>query len=253
MEKLKDEFTEMLNSVGNDFSEENLTALFPIEGKKYNHELMLVGRAFNGWGSENDDICWNPKSGNPSSETINNIIDYSLYGEKDGDCPMKWITDHWGWETNVNKNTPKNEQYNMKRSQFWRVTKEILSKLKNTEPEDWASYLVWSELYKIASSEGGNPSAKLLNAQWENCKRVLSEEIKFYEPTRILFLTGYDWFEDFEGIEVFKDLGFTKVETKSSLVEWAGYNENIKVVVAKHPQGKDETEYVKQVIEYFNK
>ncbi len=244
MKKLKNEFSEMLKTVGNDFTEKKLTALFPIKGKEYKSELMVIGRAFNGWGGKEDDICWENKKGNPSKKTIENIIGYS---EEEIDvCPMKWITDHWGLETEVNKN---GFEYNMKKSAFWRVIKEILSELKITSAEDWASHLVWSELYKIASNKGGNPSAKLLNAQFEKCKKVLNEEIIEFKPKRILFLTGYDWFKDFE------NLGFNRDNIESSLVEWVGSykNKNVKVVVAKHPQGKNETEYVNQVIKYFNK
>jgi len=60
MENLKQEFTDMLLNVGNKFTEDLLTALFPIKGNRYNTELMVVGRALNRWGIEKDKIWWNP-------------------------------------------------------------------------------------------------------------------------------------------------------------------------------------------------
>ena len=247
MKKLKEEFKKMLRSIGQDFPEEILTALFPIRGAKYKGELMVVGRAINGWGYDNDEISWKTKKGKPTDKTIENIIDYSF--EEKGVCPMKWITDHWGWDTEENLKTPDKDQYNMKKKAFWRVIKEILSELKITKSEEekknWSSCLVWSNLYKVASPEGGNPSTRLGDAQREGCRSVLKEEISFFKPKRILFLTGHDWFEDF------KDNSFEGKERTESLVEWVGNYGKTEVVVAKHPQGKDETEYVKQVIKYF--
>jgi hypothetical protein len=236
----------MLRNVGKNFSEEKLTALFPIRGDKYNGELMVVGRAINSWGYEDETIRWNSKNGNPPEVIIENIIRYSLSDDKDVDCPMKWITDHWGSDAEGNKQA---FQYNMKKSAFWRVIKEILSDLKITsseaEKKNWSSYLVWTDLYKVASPDGGNPSNRLCEAQFEQCKLLLKEEIATFKPKRILFLTGYIWFKDFE------DIGFNGRDRKESLVEWVGSYDKTEVIVAKHPQGKDETEYVKQVIKYF--
>ena len=67
--------------------------------------------------------------------------------------------------------------------------KEILSRLEITsleaEKKNWSSYLVWSDLYKVASPEGGNPSTKLCNAQLDKCGRLLlKEEIAYYKPKR---------------------------------------------------------------------
>lgn len=246
MEKLKEEFAELLRNIGNKFSEETLTALFPIKGDKYEGDLIVVGRALNRWGSKKDGIWWEPKKGSPSQETIDKIIDFSSRGDKEGDCPMKWITDHWGWNAEGNNMA---RRYNMKTSAFWRVIKEILSELKITKSEaektNWSSYLVWTNLYKVASPEGGNPSNKLCDVQLEKCKTLLKEEIAAFKPEKILFLTGYNWFKDFEKI------GFYGRKHTESLVEWVGFFNKTKVVVAKHPQGKNETDYVKQVIKYF--
>jgi hypothetical protein len=252
MKKLEEAFREMLGSIGNDYSEDILTALYPIKGHKYNNELMVVGRALNRWGIEKDKIWWNPNEGEPKQETIDRIIDYSSQGDKPKECPLKWITDHWGIDS-AGKDLVDDKSYNMKRSAFWRVIREILMKLEITtegsNDEDWSSFIVWSDLYKIASPLGGNPSNKLLDAQYEGCKKVLKAEIECFSPTRILFLTGYNWFKDFESEEV----GFKKEKKFPSLVEWVGHYDKTQVVVAKHPQGKDETEYVKQVIKYFRK
>ena len=248
MENLKQEFTDMLLNVGNKFTEDLLTALFPIKGNRYNTELMVVGRALNRWGIEKDKIWWNPNEGKPKQETIDRIIDYSSQGDKPKECPLKWITDHWGIDSD-SIDLVDDKSYNMKRSAFWRVIREILMKLEITtegkNDDDWSSFVTWSDLYKIASPLGGNPSSKLIDAQYEGCKRILKAEFECFSPKRILFLTGYNWFRDFE------NAGFKKEKKLHSLVEWVGYYDKTQVVVAKHPQGKDETDYVKQVIKYF--
>lgn len=215
------------------FCQQELTALFPIQGNMYkkHRDLMVVGRALNSWGTEKDKMWWGKDK---LSKTIaNNIIDYSI--EENGICSMKWIIDNW------------DKNYYMNRSAFWRVTKKILNELQITQSKsDWSSYLVWTDLYKISYSEGGNPSNSLMNAQFDECVSFLKKEIKYFRPKRILFLCGYNWFKEFNN-------GDFIGREYSTNVEWIGKFGDPKVVVAKHPQGKGEYEFVKQVKNAFTK
>lgn len=235
MKILENEFAEFLTNFNMEVKDYELTALFPLVGDKYNHELMVVGRALNKWGNKEDNIWW--KCGEkPSSKIIKDIIKFS--GMDGGKCSMKWITENWDSECNGT--------YRMNKSAFWRVVKNILSKLKITNSDIWSSYLVWTNLYKIAPAQGGNPTEKMCKAQLGNCLSLLKNEIDFFKPKRILFLTGYDWFKDFE--EVFSG----KKTHSGNLVEWKGFLGKIKIVVAKHPERKDETKYVQQVVKTFS-
>jgi hypothetical protein len=238
MRKIEKKFNTLLLGLKNKpFNEKLLTALFPVKGDKYNRELMVVGRAVNGWGTEKDKIWWKSKAG--PKKVMKEIVAFS--GKDKGDCPLKWVTDNW--------DSVCDGQYRMNKSAFWRVNKKILSKLEITDAEtqNWSSYLVWTNLYKVAPAKGGNPSEKLCNAQFENCLSMLEAEIELFKPKRILFLTGYNWFKDFDKIK-FKN----KKTYSDKLIEWEGYFDKIKIVVAKHPERKDETKYVEQVVKSFS-
>jgi hypothetical protein len=231
------DFANLLWNISDEkFGDEPLTALFPSIGKLYNEELMVIGRALNRWGSKQDNIWWSQKN-KLNSKTIQNIINYSK--AERNKCPLSWITDNW------DKNS--NGKYRMNKSAFWRVIKNILTELgiTDTKTANWTSYIIWTNLYKIAPAMGGNPSNKLMDSQFNGSSSILENEIKIFRPKRILFLTGYGWFKDFEPI------GFTGTLVSNSLVEWYGNLSSTKVVVAKHPQGKLERNYVKQVMKYF--
>ena len=53
------------------------------------------------------------------------------------------------------------------RSAFFRVAKKLLSELEIVDEhnEDWASFLVWSNLYKITPFHGGNPGERMAQVQ----------------------------------------------------------------------------------------
>ena len=235
---LNEKFKKLLDKTARNYEgKEQFTALFPVEGKLYkkHKDLMVVGRAINSWGEEKYKMCW--KNDTLTEEIKNNIISYSK--AENPICSMKWIIDHWDKYCEGG--------YYMNTSAFWRVTKKILKELQITQSEsNWSSYLVWTDLYKISYSEGGNPSKSLMDAQYEECVSFLKKEIEYFNPKRILFLCGYDWFNDFEKI------GFSGKRYWTN-VEWIGKFRDSKVVVAKHPQGKNEFEFVKQVKNAFAK
>ena len=245
---LKNHFIKLLEATAKTYSgEKGLTALFPIEGNKYKsrRDLMVVGRALNSWGNEHEKMWWSKDKF--SKQIGNNIIGYSK--EKGGVCSMKWITDHW----KKNSEASEKDGYHMNSSAFWRVTKNILKELKVTQSEtDWSSYLVWTDLYKVSYNDGGNPSKRLMNTQFKDCVSFLKKEIEYFNPKRILFLTGYDWFEEFENEKAFEKKFIVERKYRGELVEWKGYLGRIKIVVAKHPQGKPEWKYVQQVVKSFS-
>lgn len=62
---------------------------------------------------------------------------------------------------------------------------------------DWPSYIVWTNLYKIAPDKAGNPSRALMKIQREIAGKIFLEEILQWRPKKILFLTRLDWAEPF--------------------------------------------------------
>ncbi|MGA2403970.1 MAG: hypothetical protein ABSG91_20060 [Syntrophobacteraceae bacterium] len=158
-----------------------LTGFMAMVGHSYSNELMVIGRAVNGWGTG-----WEPRTWN--DELVRDRFANDVFKSvTDGDaCPMQWVSRCWG-----------NYDYecNTRKSQFWRVIRNTVSELKIADVENtvWPSHLVWSNLYKIAPFDGGNPSNQLCSLQFEGCKALLHEEFRLYRPKRALFLTGIDW------------------------------------------------------------
>lgn len=117
----------------------------------------------------------------------------------------------------------------------------------------WPSYLVWSNLYKLAPAGGGNPSNKLCDIQEEGCIRLLKHESAEFAPKRILFLTGWNW------AGPFVDKVAADYSRGTDLVEAYGYLASTnqtgapQLVVAQHPQSKPEANWVEQVIAAFER
>ncbi|WP_086981341.1 hypothetical protein [Vibrio aphrogenes] len=222
-------YKQMLNELGLYNYRQNskhLCAFNAQKGLRYKQQLMVVGRAVNGWGNDfqiNDIFT-------------QKLID-SMYEESE-DCPMEWVLQSWG------DTLP--SSYNTKKSAFWRVIKALHSNLYN-DTDFWASELVWSNLYKIAPFDGGNPPDSLCDYQFEYCNKLLKAEILEYLPDNIIFFTGMNWFHGF-----LNDCIDLKCQPDFQWVDGHGTitlnDKKIKFVVVKHPQGKPETELVQETI-----
>ena len=162
-----------------------LTGFMAMVGHHYDHSLMVVGRAVNGW---TEGILPEHLAFPAAAETYSQVVLASVNG--DGPCPMTWVTNQWG-------NT--NEGYNTRRSAFWRVIRGVVDGLgiADVEQDPWSSHLVWSNLYKIAPANGGNPSNTLCAIQLAGCRDLFNLELTTYTPLRLLLLTGTEWASPF--------------------------------------------------------
>lgn len=168
-------YEELFNSV-KDVSNE-LWPFFPQQGSNWDlseHRMLFIGKATNGWVTINRDVdlLFDP---NEEGRIVNR------------DDEMDWVLDGWG--QNIEG------KYNTKKSSFWRVIKRItISNEKSCSDDNWASYISWSNLYKI-SFESGNPSSPLQKLQREVCSKILDLEIQILKPKNIIFFTsGWEWF-----------------------------------------------------------
>jgi len=156
---------------------------------------------------------------------------------------MSWVTKRWGPQ--------KDKAYNTRRSAFWRVIRAVVYRLKIADADDnetpWSSHLVWSNLYKIAPCDGGNPNSTLRKAQLDGCVKLLQWELKHYQPRRVLFLTGW-WADQFPFLnEAWKDQPKPKVQSSVEDVGQLDCGSHKAIcVVAGHPQGKNETNWVNE-------
>lgn len=147
------------------------------------------------------------------------------------------------------------------------MNKNIWMKLSNNpdfqdnENDRWVDYIAWTNLYKIAPKDTGNPTTTMSKKQFATCKNILKAEIEKFNPTHILFVTGYEWwFESFS--DIFGVGLFDKNKVKKN--EYRGENKNkffaeasavaldrIRIVVSCRPEFRDENLYVKDIIDAF--
>jgi hypothetical protein len=221
----------------------DICGFMAMEGHLYNRELMVVGRALNGGAS-----CLNPCADITNDEKINSFYDDTIRDSvKDGE-PMRWVVKMWGGA---------NPNYNTKRSAFWRVIRQVTGNLEiaDIEKDDWSSHLVWSNLFKLAPKNSGNPSVKLKRLQKGVCVKLLSHEFSVYKPKRVLFLTGEGWF-DSEFRDILEERKTFKLPTEFKYIQEAGIathsnGDKFKYVVSPHPQGKKEGCICEEIIDSF--
>jgi hypothetical protein len=208
-----------------------------MKGHLYKRDLMVVGRAVNGWA----DGILAAKLAQPASAVAYAQKVFDSVTGNDG-CPMKWVTDNWGTQ----------KGYNTKRSAFWRVIREVVNRysIANVDTDPWSSYLVWSNLYKVSPCEGGNPSGNLREIQLSGCISLLKLETSYYLPHNLLLLTGWGWAEPFLQ-QIATDCrpisGCSHIEAIGQIVNNSAVT--TKIVVAAHPQGRQEGPWVKEVVQ----
>lgn len=227
--KLMPLYVDLLHTV--DVVNYETCTFFPQWGKYFPWEekcgILLVGRACNGWVT--------------SSHNINVLFGSSEKSIFNRSNQMKWVEDCAG-----NK-----EGYNTNKSAFWRVSKRIAQCFY---PNEWYSYVAWSNVCKVAPWEGGNPSDTLYFAQLQSCQKIFETEIRVLSPKVVIMFTGYDWAKDF--LEFLND----KREPKSIMCQnWDKYTCDVYYIkgtyfiVTKHPQRKNENLHVECIANIIKK
>lgn len=186
------------------YNNKELTLHYFSKGDLYDGRLMLVGRAVNGWTKS-----W--IHGQHCDEESPRIMLEELYKES-MEKPLAWVNYYWGRNE---KNEQGEKMYNTARSSFWQLARQLLHKLTPEGEWDetrWAEKLAWTNLYKVAPFEGGNPNEPLCRAQLEICREILRYEIEKLKPQKIVFVTDLDWFRDFA--EVVEQTGVRYVVCK---------------------------------------
>ena len=227
---------------------EELSRFFPMQGKRYNEymqlpqsvfadsnpkteqeleqrmepavRLMLVGRCVNGWATLEEE---SPQAF--SKAAVDSIL-------REG---FIWLNDDGTAVSTYIRQDGVECRYNINKSKFWRCCRKILAQLK---PETavgsrWFEHIVWTNLFPVAPPNGGNATGKLQKVQLTASKELLQQQIAFYAPTHILFLTDWDgWFDSFADLfaEV-KRVGDSAVD----MVVGKGYIGTAKAVVTIRP------------------
>ncbi len=200
---------------------------FPIES---HCGIMFVGRATNSWITISQDI-----------ETLFGETENAIFDRKD---QMSWVDKSFG-VTSENK-----EDYNTKKSAFWRVVKQIS---ESFYPSQWYSHIVWSNLCKVAPNKG-NPNNKLFYAELSECQKILEMEISILSPRIVVLFTNNEWAKDF-----LEHLNRRKALKKLCISKWDKYEcqvyeiNNTYYIVSEHPQAKKETPHVDCIVSLIRK
>jgi len=208
-------------------------------GWKYDRNLMVLGRAPNGWasGASPEEVGSVAAAAEFAAASLNGVQQPT-----GGSGPMNWVADQWG----------SNDDYNTARSAFWRVIREVFAGLSDDaeEPWDWSDRLVWSNLYKLAPEEGGNPSETLCRLQFANCLRMFRHELETFWPRNVLILAGWDWASPFIEPTCEWSSGEGNVEAVARYRHDDGTLS--KIVVAPHPQGRSESDLTQDIVAAFS-
>ncbi len=185
-----------------------------------NEGLLFYGRANNGWISSSNDV-------------------EELFAEGDDDCifardnQMEWMAEDMVGD------------YRPSSSAFIRTIRNVASEYY----DNWSSHVAWSNLYKVAPWEGGNPSDALCYAQLEDCKKIMQKELAFTSPRAVVMLTGYYWAKDFlEYMNDGQEPDCIGCEKWGGYEAWAYRLDGRLFIVSEHPQGKPEAAHAEAIV-----
>jgi hypothetical protein len=238
-------FDELLSTIGSNhmsLPKELLTAFVGMRGSMSNGELVVVGRAVNGWAEGRYAEGFGDAVGR--SAIVDVMFNQSQIETQS--CPMKWLAVAWSGPRDSG------HPYNAKKSAFWQMVQAVaVEQLEIAKPDDhqWTSHLGWTNLYKVSPFCGGNPSQPLRTLQLDPCRRLLKTELVQWHPKRILMLTGLDWAKPFlDSLNAHPTLTSQCrfVEAVGTFL-LPGTHKPTKLIVAKHPQRKPRQEFVSEI------
>ena len=224
-ESIRDrELTSAPSLVGNQFHDQSV-------------KVMVVGRAVNGWEVEFDD-CSSIEAATDSVLTQKNRMD---------DFAADWILDEHG------------KKYYYAKSPFLRMMRRLVGAFTGTE-ENWQQRLVWSNLFKIAPRNGGNPSWLMIRNDIPLYREIIKEEINQNKPNIVVFVTDMDFFDPYPNHKTFstflgliseKDLSNISPEYICMAGDFVDDHE-IKLVVCKRPERRPIAEMVNAIAKVYN-
>lgn len=242
MERMVAIHDKLLQATANEherFGTKELTTFFPVRGRLSAGELMVVGRAVNGW----SDRKWTAADAADSkrrAEIISEVVDKSIGTDR---CPMAWVKDNWSHN--------RKGEWEARRSAFFQLSRAISHQLLG-EMDDWPSKLIFSNLYKIAPYQGMNPSSRLCAVQQTACEDHLAAELEVWKPKRVLVIAGWNWAQPFV-----ERLGGSSGTRKGELVEWSGTiklpndDHEVRLVVCLRPERRQQEPLVKAIVGAF--
>lgn len=239
---MRDLYVELLRVVSESYpryAERPLCLFAGRVGEHYDGELLIVGRAVNGWSNK-----FVPEEVLDRSDQERLVDEATAKGDE---CPLAWVC----YMAKEQTDTEGKRLYNTRRSAFWRVAGRVAREPKGPQMTGiWSSHIAWTNLYKVAPAHEKNPSGRLRRIQASICQDLLVQEVHDLQPRRILFLTGSDWFAPFSDPLGFQEhpQGRTRYAQRTGRLTGTP---DTRVVVAPHPQGKPEGPLVEEIMDAF--
>lgn len=216
-----------------------LTSVPCLVGNQFHDQdikIMVVGRAVNGWEVEFED-CSSLEATTKSVLTQKSGMDA---------FEADWVLDENG------------KKYYFAKSPFLRMMRQLVGAFTGSE-ENWQQRLAWSNLFKIAPRNGGNPSWLMIREDIALYCDIIKEEIKQNTPDIVVFVTDINFFDPYPNHKTYSS--FLKLMSKTSLSDikseyicMAGNyidNQNIKLVVCKRPERRPIAEMVEDIVNIY--
>ena len=221
-----------------------LSHFVAVKGKRYQPGgLMLVGRCVNGWpaieetdaetfGRRAAALLTAPDKAGPGFTCIQGEHGRYCFGDMERPDGRWWLS----------------------RSAFWRTARQIWAAVgqRAADEDRWFEQIVWSNLFKLAPAEGGNPGGRLIRLQLRSCVDLLLREIELFQPGLLLFVTGAWWLDPKEyGRPTFAEaleLTLPASEGRPEHVVATGEYRGAKVIVCNRPEGRSESGFVQAVL-----
>ena len=182
-----------------------LTAGMYLTGEHYGsteNKLLVVGRALNGW---EDTYCWYIHDTHIDikstaleiieawNEQTNGTKAHDRYSGKIQSAQTKLSPEacrRLEWVRSYYKGKKRSTESS---SPFWTLSKKVTNQLLSDHEKDWTKYIAWTNLYKLAPFNGGNPDDELCSLQKDICKNIFQKELNHLAPTHILVIAKKYW------------------------------------------------------------
>jgi hypothetical protein len=135
------DYAALLERVGSarGVSPRTMTLFWPKVGAGYDGDLLVIGRAVNGWIDhwsldEPTDVPCLARAARRTGE-----------GQVNGD-PLGWVLDRW---------KRRDGGYDTSTSQFWETIRRVVMAGHPGHAHDWPSHIAWTNLGKLAPAGGG--------------------------------------------------------------------------------------------------
>ena len=156
-------------------SDQEITGISANARRYYSGELMVVGRAVNGWTKRS----WTPSSlssKKDAADSAHHVLKNICRSEVAVGFCRAWSYSK-PWPSNW-----RNPSSNSQKSAFWRVIRDVVGELHiaDMNTDVWPSHLIWSNLYKISPAAGNNPSGNHRSIQRPDCIDLLETEIRTF-------------------------------------------------------------------------